>query len=151
MKNLKGDILDARHGIICHQVNCQLIMGAGLAKQIRTKYPVVFGEYKKMKKLPPKRRLGQCQIVEVIPRELFVANLFGQFDFRPRGVVHTDYTALTKAMNELSMWHKEKCHPKFPIWIPYKIGCGLAGGDWNTVLDIISLQLANAYIVRKGK
>jgi hypothetical protein len=22
--------------------------------------------------------------------------------------------------------------------LPYGLGCGLAGGDWNTVLDIIS-------------
>lgn len=150
MRNLKGDILDARHGIICHQVNCQMVMGAGLAKQIRQKYPVVHGEYMKMKNIPINKRLGQCQMVEVIPRELFVANLFGQLNFRPRGVRHTDYSALTHAMHQLSIWHKENCHPKFPIWIPYKIGCGLAGGDWETVLKIISLQLANANIIRKG-
>ena len=32
--------------IICHQVNCKGVMGAGLAKQIRDKWPVVFDEYK---------------------------------------------------------------------------------------------------------
>ena len=33
---------------ICQQVNCRGVMGAGLAKQIRDKWPVVFDEYKKI-------------------------------------------------------------------------------------------------------
>ena len=32
--------------ILCHQVNCQGVMGAGLAKQIRSKYPEVYEQYK---------------------------------------------------------------------------------------------------------
>ena len=33
-----GDILSAHRGIIVHQVNCQRVMGAGLALKIRRKY-----------------------------------------------------------------------------------------------------------------
>ena len=32
-----GNILDAQTDVIAHQVNCQGVMGAGLAKQIREK------------------------------------------------------------------------------------------------------------------
>jgi len=39
MKEIIGDILDITEGVICHQVNCQKVAGAGLALAIRKKYP----------------------------------------------------------------------------------------------------------------
>jgi len=64
MKFVKGNILDAQHGIIGHQVNCRMVMGAGLAKQIRGKYPRVYTEYVEvMGKADPKTRFGKCQLV----------------------------------------------------------------------------------------
>lgn len=45
IKHVKGDILATptrnEDTVICHQVNCCGVMGAGLAKQIRDKWPVV--------------------------------------------------------------------------------------------------------------
>lgn len=45
----RGDILSPNKTghdvIICHQVNCLGIMGAGLAKQIREKFPCVYQMY----------------------------------------------------------------------------------------------------------
>ena len=35
----KGNILDIKNGIICHQVNHRGVANAGLARQIRIKYP----------------------------------------------------------------------------------------------------------------
>ena len=34
-------------------------------------------------------------------------------------------------------------HPGKSVALPYGIGCGLAGGDWNTVYDIIKEVFAN--------
>ena len=148
MKRLTGNILDAEHGIICHQVNCQLVMGAGLAKQIRDKYPHVYSEYRAMQGYAVNDRLGLCQIVEVKPKTLYVANLFGQFHFRPRNIRHTDYGALAKALRDLANWRRNNCPPNFPIWIPFKMGCGLAGGDWNEVEALISYHTPDAFIIR---
>jgi len=39
MRVLKGDILTVKKGYVCHQVNIQGIMGAGLALQIKNKWP----------------------------------------------------------------------------------------------------------------
>ena len=44
MKIKHGDILSVANGIIVHQVNAQGVMGSGLAKQIREKYPMAFDE-----------------------------------------------------------------------------------------------------------
>lgn len=35
MTIIEGDILAVSHGVICHQVNCKHVMGAGLAAAIR--------------------------------------------------------------------------------------------------------------------
>jgi len=45
IKIIEGNILNAKEDIICHQVNCKKVMGSGLAKQIRDKYPNVYEEY----------------------------------------------------------------------------------------------------------
>ena len=42
IKYIKGDILNVTEGIIVQQVNCFGVMGAGLAKQIRDKWPSVY-------------------------------------------------------------------------------------------------------------
>ena len=46
IKIVKGNLLDATEDIIAHQVNCMGVMGSGLAKQIRNKYPEVYANYK---------------------------------------------------------------------------------------------------------
>lgn len=129
--------------IIVHQVNCQCKMGVGIAKDIKVKYPNVFTEYVHFCNLIKSdiNLLGRCQIVEVerfdnfSPR--YVANLFGQ-QYYGSGALYTSYEALEMAFKELLLWinqnHKNK---KITIGVPYKIGCGLAGGDWNIVNKII--------------
>ena len=38
IKTVVGDILDATEDIICHQVNCRGVMGAGVAKTLYTRW-----------------------------------------------------------------------------------------------------------------
>lgn len=150
MKFVRGNILDAKYGIIGHQVNCQLVMGAGLAKQIRAMYPKVYTEYVDiMGKASDKKRLGKCQMVHVLSNPtLLIANLFGQFHYLPRKIRHTDYGALGMALRNLQRWRKRFTQSDFPVYLPHGIGCGLAGGDWNVVEGIIRDAIPDAVIVR---
>lgn len=131
IKHVKGDILTTptrnEETIICHQVNCMGVMGAGLAKQVRDKWPIVFSEYKKVCGAD---KLGDFQMVQVAP-QLYVANLFGQLNFG-RDERQTNYAALTAAL-----FGAMKEHPGATFRVPYGLGCGLAGGNWETVLNII--------------
>ena len=47
MDFIQKDITTERHGLIIHGVNCQGVMGSGVALAIRNKWPVVYDEYKK--------------------------------------------------------------------------------------------------------
>jgi O-acetyl-ADP-ribose deacetylase (regulator of RNase III) len=149
MQTITGNILNHRRGIIAHQVNCQLVMGAGLALQIRQKYPRAFTQYRDiMGKVAIAKRFGKAQIVEVIPNSLYIANLFGQYNYLPRNMCHTDYQALTIAMRQLRQWRDNVKGKDFPIYLPHGIGCGLAGGKWHVVQGIIRDVLPDATIVK---
>ena len=139
---VKGNLLDTPVQIIAHQVNCLGVMGAGVAKAIKDEYPEVFIEYNTFVhdyvESSPAELLGKC--LSVYCKEKIMLNLFGQV-FCGRGKVLTDYDALHKAMRgairELRREYMREDGIQITIAIPYKIGCGLAGGDWNIVSELL--------------
>lgn len=139
MKIIDKDILDITEGIIVHQVNCQYKMGAGLAKQIVNKYPQVYKEYMDYNYWD----LGKTQFVKINPK-LFICNLAGQ-KYYGRYKLFTDYDALKTGFISVNNFNKD-----LQIYLPYKIGCGLAGGDWEIVLKIIKETIPNAIICKKN-
>lgn len=59
-----SNLLDVKSGILCHQVNCVGVMGAGIALQIKGKWPEVFKQYKDKCDLcseEPRKLLGGCK------------------------------------------------------------------------------------------
>lgn len=142
MKHIKKDILTVTHGIICQQVNCQKVMGAGLALAIRKKWPVVYDYYKNSK-----GKLGQLRIIDVA-QGLHVANLFAQDNYGT-DKRHTNYSAFEKALTTLATWCFTEPQYLGKVYIPYKIGCGLGGGNWTVVQEIIERIFPDAIICEK--
>jgi O-acetyl-ADP-ribose deacetylase (regulator of RNase III) len=137
-----GDVLDSDCDVICHQVNCQGVMGAGLAKQVRAKFPTVFSRYvEACKNTPHTHLLGKAQFVPIhdSPRR-YVCNVFGQYRFGTDRR-HTDYDALKKALSCVN----RRCAGR-SIAIPYKMGCALGGGDWTVVSGIIEECLTDCTV-----
>lgn len=130
IKYVNGNLLEATENIIGHQVNCKFVMRAGLAKQIRHKYPKVYDSYMSASK--QNDLLGKVQIVN-INNERTVANLFTQYNYGRTGL-YTDYRALEEALVKLRQYSSKN---NLDIALPYGLGCGLAGGDWNKVIKII--------------
>lgn len=130
------DILDVKKGYILHQVNCRGVMGGGVAKAIRSKFPKCFPPYNTLcKGLPWLKRfllLGHAQIIDV-EQDLHVVNLFGQLD-TSANERQTEYGALSGALTQFVLLRE----PGKPIYIPYMIGCGLGGGDWTIVSHMLS-------------
>lgn len=134
---IKGDIFKQDVDIVGHQTNCLGIMGGGIAWTVRAKYPTVYQEYAalcKQYKGHSSDMLGICQIVPTGNGRIgYIANLFGE-DVPTGTRVDTDYDALRKALTDL---HNRVKGKNLTVGLPYKIGCGLAGGDWNIVDGII--------------
>lgn len=120
---------------ICQQVNCKGVMGAGLAMQIRSQWPVVYQRYLEFCYGNDGNKLGTYQEVLVEPK-LYIVNLFGQ-DGYGRSERQTNYAALAAALFSFFKDCAQK-NRDATIRLPYGLGCGLAGGDWNMVLTIIS-------------
>lgn len=147
MKFINGDITGIKFGFICHQVNCQGKMGAGVALAIRRKWPIAYNEY--MAAHDKKElQLGNVIFATVSP-DLYVVHLCGQNRYGYKGVF-TNYDALHKAVCHVSEVRNEaieRIHVPIPIYFPNKMGSGFGGGDWKIVSNIISTYIEDAIIV----
>lgn len=129
---VKGNICDAKEGIIAHQVNCEGVMGSGVALALRDKWPIIHKDYFVLcQELGPDKLLGSVDLV-FVDTDKYVANLFGQASFGPG--CHTRYDKLEEALRALKKSAEVLGHD---VAIPYRIGCGLGGGDWSIVNRII--------------
>ncbi|MBU8727087.1 MULTISPECIES: macro domain-containing protein [Bacillus] len=142
IKTVDGNILEASEDIICHQVNCKGVMGAGLAKQIKSKYPNVYKEYKQLCTEQVDDLLSSVQLISTNDRKT-IANLFAQTGYG-RKRMQTDYDALRSCLQSLkdTVTHSNQTS----IAIPYGIGCGLAGGDWTIVEEMIEDVLGDCEV-----
>lgn len=141
------DILTVPAGIIIHQTNTKGKMGAGLALQIKNKWPHVFEQYQQLCKQVPcsSMLMGKIQTIPVAER-LLVCNMFAQDDYG-RDKQYTSYEHMKLALQKIiELPSRIPCCPLF--FLPYNVGCGLAGGDWLIVRQLIEECLPNAIICK---
>ena len=131
VKEMKGDLFNIGNGVIAHQVNCQGVMGAGVAKQIRSKLLTTnqYQSYRNKCRKLGEELLGSCYLDKVEDKPLYVAHMFGENI--PTGTgLDTDYDALEEAVMNMKIIARQR---KLPVAVPGYLGCGLAGGDWEHV------------------
>ncbi len=147
MRELRGNLLNATENIIMHQVNCKGVMGAGVAYQIR-RYLLSDYEYERYRDLcknhTAKELLGKYMVHTTSKDEQGIIDLFGE-DTPTKTKVDTDYNALEKALTAAV---HDAVDYNLSIALPGYLGCGLAGGDWEIVYNIIRKveQMYNASI-----
>jgi O-acetyl-ADP-ribose deacetylase (regulator of RNase III) len=135
---VEGDLLDVTEGLIAHQVNCRGVMGAGVARVIAKRYPDVEAMYRQQcAKFTPLDLLGSCLVVTATndgsaTDNLWVANVYGQLD-TGRGL-QTDYRAVTESIGLLA---DTADYLPSELHVPYMMGCGLAGGDWDVYSGLL--------------
>ncbi len=133
-----GDLLEGDCDIIAHQANCFKIMGGGIARAIKAIYPAAYDADVKFT-FSPDQRLGMTSYTKttgVNGLEKTIFNLYGQYDLGT-DERHTDYKALTSALESMMETINVVSSPEAKIGVPYKMGCDLAGGDWNVVSEIL--------------
>lgn len=140
IKIINGNILNCIEDIIVHQVNVDGIMEGGLAKQIASQYPKVEKEYIKFcdkNNFVYENLKGKVLIIKENSKN--IANIFSQ---KPN--FDTDYQSMQVALEKVRKYTEEH---NLSVAIPFKIGCGIANGDWELVLDVINKAFKDYEVV----
>lgn len=150
LKQINGDLLKIESGIILHQVNCIGATG-GLAGALKRKWPDAFKSYR-----------AHCHpdaIGDVVVGvasynndeegsfKLLIAHVFGQYYPGP----NTDLAAVKSALYKLARQLKRDEFKDVPVYAPFKMGCGLGGGDWSEYEPLIEQFLPQTIIVNNER
>ena len=139
LKHVKGNLIDmAENGdfdVVVQGCNCFCTMGGGIAREIRERYPhvaavdgkTVRGDYTK---------LGNWTSENVILKNgtitFDIINAYTQYSMS-QGTDVFEYGAFQLILEKLAF-----VYPGKRIGLPY-IGCGLAGGEEETIVDMIEV------------
>lgn len=138
---IKGDLFTTDCKYIAHGVNCQGVMGSGVAKIVREKYPECFKAYHECVKSHYQTSdsgvlLGR--IVEWTDGNIHILNCFTQDYYGQNGERFVSYDGVERCFRIITL---NNIHE---LAMP-KIGAGLGGGDWGVIEAII-----NATLIRNG-
>lgn len=138
-REIKGDLLNladkGEFDIIAHGCNCQKAMGAGIAWAIATKHPIASLVDKRDTRIPIER-LGDMSIAHItnVDNTAFsILNLYTQL----MPGKNLSYEALALCLFKLNIMFAG-----LRIGLPL-IGCGIAGGDWQTIKSMIQKSLTD--------
>lgn len=136
----QGDVTKAEEYYILHQVNCQGVMGSGVAKAIRDKWPKVFEDYKayynKIKQCYPNfGLLGQVCLSIVDDHCIF--NAFGQETYGRENKRYTSYDAVYDYLKYVRNCIMSNHEGPQEIAIPYKMASDRGGADWDVIMAMI--------------
>lgn len=142
IKTINQDMFKVDADVLVHQVNCQGVMGSGVAYQVKQLYPEAFKRYNNLcsnaRDYERHKLLGEAQVVSV--EEKYIVNLFAQEKYGYDGAVYTDYDALRASIIDMK---RKLPNSTLKIAIPYHMGCCRGGGDWSVVSKIIEDELSD--------
>lgn len=152
IKHIQGDLLKFPNGIkvIAHQANGEGIMGAGIARQIREQIPELYFADQNYQVPFGKNRLGKLTKAhfERENNHYVGYNLYGQLvTERSKDGIPLDYDALEMSLEKMrdSLDNISYLNKNYKIiGFPYLMGCGLAGGEWKRVDNMIQVAFTGS-------
>ena len=162
---------------IAHSCNCQNVMGGGIAKQIKDRYPQAFeadterwsneyndggnwrcqiGDYSKAVIKTKFANLTKNRPLSPHSRLPYatIYNLYTQsgYSTSKREVNYEYFWRAMKAMQEDLLFNQHELNVRQVVGVPYGISCGLAGGNWKIIKaiieDIFLDSMIECYIVK---
>lgn len=133
----QGDLLQCSENIILHGCNSQGVMGSGVAKLIREKYPTAYSAY-----LAGYMELGTVTYASQEDGKVILNAITQEFYGRSKGKVYVSYQAIEDAFQRIDWWAGHSKNKKLSIAMP-KIGAGLGGGNWEVIQGIIEKESNN--------
>ena len=149
VKIIDGDLFTTKARIIAHQVNCQGVMGSGVAKQIRQRNPQMFLNYARhcaAAKRTGWSPLGTNLILHTdadadsyVPGTMvytgqYICHMFAQNMYGYDGRRYTNIDALRSCFTKLAQYARED---GLTVAMPYKVGCVRGGANWEVVYKMI--------------
>lgn len=142
MKTVKGDLLELDHNIdaAAHVANLFHTFGGGIAAQIAAKFPKVAEVDKTETDYGYRGKLGTFTKAKV--ENIWFYNLYAMPSEPGNDTILGDrnlsydyfYNGFVDIIEDLFEIPYKKF---FQIGIPFKIGCGLAGGRWEVVKGLL--------------
>lgn len=125
--------LDNPNAAFFHVVNCQGVMGSGVAKEVKDRVPDAYSVYK-----DSFMELGTVSIWS----NFF--NLAAQFNYGgfQRNL---NYGALADCLKYISTLAWTRKYDT--IVVPYKMGADRSGGDWKIVVEMLEYYFPNHYLI----
>lgn len=152
---IDGNLLDFPNdiGFIAHSCNTHNVMGAGIANQIKYRYPNAYSAdcYAMMNS---DNQLGWYSFaVTDATQNKGIYNMYTQDRIGGNRAVNYEafYVALKKVADHIEWQSKHEDEEK-TLGLPWGISCGLAGGSWNVIFSMINDILVDrkfkTYIVK---
>lgn len=126
----QGDVFTTHARVIGHGVNCDGVMGAGIAKRVRADYPKTYLSYK-ARCLKDGLEPGDIHVTK--EKELLILNMATQDRPGPSAQYHWVFECFFRAAKGLDPIREKYGNT---IAIP-EIGCGIGGLTWPNVSNII--------------
>ena len=152
---IDGNLLDFPNGIdfIAHSCNTQNVMGAGIARQIKDRYPIAY-EADCHAMHEDEVGLGSYSFAWTDATQTKgIYNMYSQDKLGGERAVDYEgfYLALQNVANHIE-WQDKHDDEISSLGLPWMISCGLAGGSWNVIFSMINDILIDrkfkTYIVR---
>lgn len=161
MKIIKGDLLElaasGQAGLIVHGCNCFHAMGSGIAGALAKRFPQIPADDRNFTLKGDPSKLGSWSGVTVTKQVVFThlpqggsfgttveldkaftcINLYTQFIPGP-DFIESVFTHGLKELNKAFSGHT--------LWFP-KIGCGIGGGNWERVEELMLTHLTDVDVV----
>jgi O-acetyl-ADP-ribose deacetylase (regulator of RNase III) len=142
MEYRNQNIITAEEKLIIHGCNCQGVMGSGVALAIRNRFPRAYEKYKDQLIFT----LGTVQFVECKDKlgTKWIGNCLTQQFYGRNKVQYCSYDAIQKCLEEVVHFCAKNNITAFAM---PKIGCGLGGGNWKIVSNIVEEVTADRNIL----
>lgn len=127
-----GNIFETKCNVIGHGVNCRGVFGAGIALQMRRKYPQVYDAYAN-KHASSGWMPGDIQIVKLpYGVDKYIVNMATQYDYG-RNATFASLTYIEDCLDKILVFCSEN---NLNLAIPY-IGAGLGGLTKDAVKNTV--------------
>lgn len=136
-----GNLCDATEEYIVHQCNCRTYTAKGVASALFQRFP--YANSYRIRQTPSST--GSIERFGDGKEQRFIVSFYAQRNCGPCSYSSETYEQRLEWFESCFEQLIHQYHPK-SIAMPFKIGCGLAGGDWNIYLALLKRLAASFHV-----